>query len=88
MIEGKGLGGKKPNRVNLSLSNEYNKKLNSLAVACNKKPTSLAGLLIEMCLDNVELVRQLQDEYGVYNAYMVVPVKNNGEIIYTLNERC
>ncbi|MEH7345550.1 hypothetical protein V7122_16975 [Bacillus sp. JJ1532] len=88
MIEGKGLGGKKPNRVNLSLSNKYNKKLNRLAVACNKKPTSLAGLLIELCLDNVELVRQLQDEYGVYNAYMVVPVKNNGEIIYTLNERC
>lgn len=89
VIEGKGLGGKKINRVNVSLDNQFNKKLNRLAVSCNMKPTTLAGMLIEMCLDNVELVRQLQDEYGVYNAYMVVPVRNydSGEIHYTLNER-
>lgn len=88
MIEGKGLGGKRINRVNVSLSNKYSSKLNRLATSCNMKPTTLAGLLIEMSLDNVKLVQQLQDEYGVHNAYRVVPVQHNGEIIFTLNERC
>lgn len=90
MIEGKGLGNKKVNRVNLSLSNEYTRKLNRLAVACNMKHTSLACLLLERCLDNQELVRDLQREFNIHNAYVVEPVRNyeTGEVIYTLNERC
>ncbi|MBG9657801.1 hypothetical protein [Cytobacillus firmus] len=89
MIEGKGLGGKKVNRVNISMDNKYNKKLLRLATACNMRPTSLAGLLVELSLDNPELVTKLQAEYGIHTAYKVVPVKNytSGEIEYALNER-
>lgn len=89
MIEGKGLGDKKVNRVNLSLTNGYAKKLNRLAVACEMKPTTLACLLVERALDNQELVRDLQLEYGIHNAYKVEPVRNydTGEVMYTLNER-
>jgi hypothetical protein len=87
MIEGKGLGNKKINRVNVSLSNRYSSKLNRLAVACNMKPTSLACFLIEKCLDDPQLITELQNEYGVFNAYKVVPINHQGEIIYTLNER-
>ena len=88
MIEGKGLGNKKVNRVNVSLTNKVNNKLNRLATSCDMKPTSLAGLLIEMSLNDTKLVQQLQDENGIHNAYKVVPVNHNGEIIFTLNERC
>jgi hypothetical protein len=87
MIEGKGLGNKKINRVNVSLTNKVNNKLSRLATSCNMKPTSLAGLLIEISLDSLELVQKLQNEYGVHNAYRIVPVNHYGEIIYTLNER-
>lgn len=89
MIEGKGLGNKRVNRINLSVTNEYTSKLNRLAVACGMKPTSLACLLLEKSLDNQELVNNLQEEYNIHNAYKVVPVRNydTGEVKYTLNER-
>ena len=87
MIEGKGLGNKKVNRVNISLSNGYNSKLNKLATACNMKPTTLAGMLIENSLDNASIVADLQKEYGIHTAYKVLPVQSNGEIVYVMNER-
>jgi hypothetical protein len=45
MIEEKGLGGKKVNRVGISISNEYDSKLRKLATACNMKHTTLQGFL-------------------------------------------
>jgi hypothetical protein len=86
MIEGKGLGGKKVNRVGVSLSNSYHNKLNRLATACNMKPTSLSGLLIEMCLDNPELIEKLQDEYNTQSLYRVVPFQKytDGEVEYVI----
>jgi hypothetical protein len=88
MIEGKGLGNKKVNRVNVSLTNGYTNKLNRLSVAVNMRPTTLACLLLERCLDDQELVRNLQLEIGIHNAYKVEPVRNyKGEVVYTLNER-
>ncbi|MFD2442951.1 hypothetical protein ACFSO7_03025 [Bacillus sp. CGMCC 1.16607] len=88
MIEGKGLGGKKINRVNVSLSNFQNQKLNKLATACNMRPTSLACLLIEKCLNNAQVVADLQKEYAIHSAYKVVPINHNGELQYILSERC
>lgn len=83
MIEGKGLGGKKINRVGVSLSNSYQKKLNRLAVACHKKPTTLAGLILERCLDDTLMVEQLQNDFGVYEAYRVLPVKKHDAVDVT-----
>jgi hypothetical protein len=74
MIEGKGLGGKKINRVNVSLSNAYDLKLRRLAIACNMKPTTLAGLLVQLSLDNADLVAELQKNHCKYNAYKVMPI--------------
>jgi hypothetical protein len=51
------------------------------------KTASLAGLLIEKCLDNVQLVNELQKEYCTQSAYKVVVVNNNGELNYVLAER-
>jgi hypothetical protein len=85
MIEEKGLGGKKVVRVNVSLTNKQSLKLNRLAIACNQKPTTLAGLLIERSLDNTDLVAELQKEYCTYSAYKVVPIISyNNEITYKL----
>ncbi|RHW37336.1 hypothetical protein D1B31_16360 [Neobacillus notoginsengisoli] len=86
MIEGKGLGGKKVNRVNVSLSNEFNRKLNRLATACNMRPTTLAGLLVERCLDSAEVIVELQKQYCLHSAYKIMPVKRNGELSYLLND--
>jgi hypothetical protein len=88
MIEGKGLGGKKVHRVNVSLTNKLSLKLNRLATACNMKPTTLAGHLIEISLNNAELVDKLQKEYCTQISYRVVLVnKGEGELVYLLNGR-
>lgn len=87
MIENKGLGGKKVHRVNVSITNRLSAKLNRLATACNMKPTSLAGFLIEKGLNNVELVNKLQKEYCTQRAYKIVFIHNNGELNYVLRGR-
>jgi hypothetical protein len=86
LIEGKGLGNKKINRVGVSLSNSYHKKLVRLATACQTKPTTLAGLILERCLDDARIVEQLQNEYGVYEAYRVLPIKKHdaADVMYLL----
>lgn len=85
MIEGKGLGGKRINRVNVSLDNKTNQKLNKLATACQTKPTTLARMLIERCLNDPVIVAEFQDESAVYSAYRVIPVNVKGEIEYVLS---
>jgi hypothetical protein len=87
MIEGKGLGGKKVNRVNVSLSNRLDSKLRRLATACNMKPTTFAALLIEKGLNDVRLVSELQREYCTQSAYRVIVVNNNGELNFVLSGR-
>lgn len=87
MIEGKGLGGKRVNRVNISLNNKFINKLNRLATACNMKPTTLAALLVELSLDDNKIVLELQDEYCTHTAYRVIPAKKyNDNIEYLLKE--
>jgi hypothetical protein len=85
MIEGKGLGGKRINRVGVSLSNDHAMKLNRLATSCEMKPTTLAGLIVERCLDNPQFVFELQTEFCKYAAYRVLPVKKNGQVQYVLS---
>jgi hypothetical protein len=81
------MGGKKVHRVNVSLTSRLSGKLNRLATACNMKPTTLAGVLIEHGLDNPQLIAELQKEYCTQKAYKVLLVRdyNNGEIKYVLN---
>jgi hypothetical protein len=87
MIEGKGLGNKKVNRVNVSLSNRNMSKLDRLATACNMKPTTLAGLLIEKAMNDSNYINELQDQYCTQKAYKIIPVNNNGELVFTLTGR-
>jgi hypothetical protein len=92
VIEGKGLGDKKVNRVGMSLSNHYLGNLKKLSKSCEMRPTSLTGLIVEMCLDDPVFVEKLQNEFNKYTAYRVRLVKNykTGRIDYVLyndNER-
>jgi hypothetical protein len=87
MIEQFGCGNKKVNRVNMSLSNHYDTNLRRLATACGMYHTTLAGLILEKCLDSPILVQELQNEYCIQKAYKVVLVKKDGKIHYTLTGR-
>jgi hypothetical protein len=87
LIEGKGLGGKKIHRVNVSLTNKQASKLDRLATACNMKPTTLAGLLIDKGLNDARLVSELQSEYCTQSAYRLIVVNNNGELNFVLSGR-
>lgn len=90
MIEGKGLGDKKINRVNISLSNHYDTKLRRLATSLNiKYHTTLAHKLITICLDSEELIDYLQTQYTIHAAYKVIPLENyqTGKLEFLLQER-
>ncbi len=89
MIEGKGLGDKKVNRVNISLTNHYDTKLKRLARSLNLHHTTLAHELLTLCLDSPELIDHLQNEYTIHNAYKVLPLKNyqTGKLEFLLHEK-
>ncbi|NMD69614.1 hypothetical protein HHO41_04875 [Bacillus sp. DNRA2] len=87
MIEGKGLGNKKVNRVNISLTNKESAKLNRLATACNMRPTTLAGMLVERCLNDVNIINEIQSEYCTYSAYRIVVLKIGNEVKYITGGR-
>lgn len=87
MIQGKGLGNKKINRVNVSLSNENLNKLNKLSIACRLRPTTLAGFIIELALNNNDIIQILQNEHCLEKAYRIFTINDNGKIIYTLPGR-
>lgn len=72
MIEEKGLGNKKINRVNISLSNRYFSKLKKLSISCNMRWTTLSGLIIEMFLNDPRLMKKIQDEYCTEPIYRVL----------------
>lgn len=84
MIEEKGLGNKKINRVNVSLSNRYFSKLKKLAISCNMKWTQMAGLIIEIFLNDPHLMKKIQDEYCTEPLYRVLPMNDEkkGYTIY------
>jgi hypothetical protein len=84
MVEGKGLGSKKVNRVNISLSNRYFNKLKKLSISCNMRWTTLCGLIIEMFLNDQYLMKRIQDKYCTEPIYRVLPMndKEKNYVIY------
>jgi hypothetical protein len=88
MIEGKGLGNKRVNRVNVSLSNRYFSKLKRLSISCNMRWTTLAGLMIEMFLNDATLMKKIQDEYCTEPIFRVLPMndKPKNYVIYGENQ--
>lgn len=86
-IEGKGLGNKKINRVNLSLTDQQFMRLKRLSISLNIRITTLAALLIEKSLSDVTLINELQQEFTTQKAYKIVPIQNNGELKYALTGR-
>lgn len=88
MIEGKGLGGKRVNRMNMSLTNKEEADLQKLATSCGfKYKATLAHKILVQCLYDSSFVNELQKEYCTQSAYRVVLVNNEGEIHYTLSGR-
>ncbi|TYS67069.1 hypothetical protein FZC76_16215 [Sutcliffiella horikoshii] len=57
-----------------------------MSIACNTKPTTLAGMILERCLDDAAVVEQLQNELGVYETYRVLPFKRHdaADVTYLL----
>jgi hypothetical protein len=79
MIEGKGLGGKRINRVSASFTNKEDGDLNKLATACNKKQAEMLWILARRCLYDPMILNELQKEYCTQAAYKIVLV--NGEYV-------
>lgn len=84
--DGRGCGGKRINRVNISLTNKMDSKLNKLSVSLGMKKTTLACMLVEMCLDDPVIVSKLQNEFNVHSAYRILPINRNGDTEYLLKD--
>lgn len=78
----RGVGKSKCIRRSVSLSNEYDSKLNKLAVSCSMPPATLASLLIELCLDSANVINHLQNKYNRNPQYKVIPIKDGDKVIY------
>jgi hypothetical protein len=78
----RGVGPKRCVRRSVSLSNEYDSKLNKLAVSCGMAPATLATLLIQLCLDSPNTVNYLQGQYNKNPQYRVVPIRESNKVIY------
>lgn len=74
MIEGKGLGGKRINRLKVSLTNKEENDLIKLATACGMKKSELAYKILTDHLYDSLYINQLQREYCTQSAYKVVMV--------------
>ncbi|MGG1442147.1 hypothetical protein ABE354_08810 [Brevibacillus laterosporus] len=57
-------------------------KLVKLAISCGMTKTKLAEFLINICLNNPETVRSLQDRYNTNKNYYVTPVLVQDKIEY------
>lgn len=84
MPEIKRLSEKRLNRVNLSLTDAYKKKLDMLAVSCNMHPTTMAEVMVRLCLDNANTINYLQEKYNVNPEYKILPIREDGELRFTL----
>lgn len=85
MNEGKPKVRRRSTRVNISVSALTSKKLKQFATACNKKPATMAQMLIDYCLDNPQILKDLQERYNTDPAYWVRPMTgltDYNEIIY------
>jgi hypothetical protein len=79
-----GCGGKRINRINISVSNKTLNKIKRLSTSCNMRPTTLVGEILERFLNDPSLVDAFQEEYNLQPSYRVTIVKNRGKVTYAL----
>lgn len=85
MVERNSPGKGRKNRIGISLETDYEKKLDRLAIACgNMAPTTLAYVMVKLCLDDPQVVAYLQAEYATTPDYRVLPVRADGGWKYTV----
>lgn len=61
----RGLGGKRVCRISVSMTSEYDKKLNRLSIACGSMSKSrLADELLKIALDSPNVIKFLQEKHG------------------------
>jgi hypothetical protein len=87
MIEGKGLGGKRVSRYNLSLTNQESLNLERLARSVNKNPSVLIREIFFQCIYNDQFLQKYLDEHCIEKAYRVVMLKTEGEAKFILTGR-
>lgn len=51
--------------------------LGQLATSCKKRPSTLAQMLLNYCLENQEIVEKFQEQYNVNPDYRIVGFKLN-----------
>jgi hypothetical protein len=61
----------KRKRINLSPDDDTNAKLERLAYACRKHPTTFAHYLVKLCVNNANIVEFVQRQHNVEERFKV-----------------
>lgn len=77
----------KKHRVNPALPQNVHEKLDRLATAIGITKTSLAGELIELCLNNSGVIDFIQSKYKDSSRFRIIPSNVNGEIKFIFAEK-
>jgi hypothetical protein len=91
-VEGKGMkitgnrkirSDKKP-KVQAYVSQDVHDKINRLARACNVSESQIAAEMLNYLTNHPDYIAWLQTKFGVKenDPFRIVPIKDNGKIIY------
>jgi hypothetical protein len=69
-------------RVNAGLDKDTHEKLEKLAFVVDVPKTILAGVLIELCVNNSNIIDHIQKIYRVKDDRRIIPVVENGTVSY------
>lgn len=69
-------------RVNLTLDDDTREKVVRLALACRKHPTTLAGELVRLCVNNPNIIEFIQRQHNVADRWKVRAHVEGGAVVY------
>lgn len=76
------LGDKRCVRFSVSIQNEYDGKLERLAISCGIPKATLADALLRIALDSPPTIEWLQKKYNKNERYLVRPVVIDKKVCY------
>lgn len=74
-------------RLNSSYSEEQFEMIDRLAMGCGITPTRLQKEFMLLCLDNENIVNQIQEKFKRRSRFRVIPSRIDGKMKFILTEK-
>lgn len=77
----RGLGGKRCVRKSVQITRFDEQKLNRLSISTGLPPATIISIFLEQCLNSVQHIQWLQDEYCKRDDFRAYPIVEGDKII-------